>query len=249
MVAVEEHLENAPIQEAVIDFRVRRDDPIAESTFQVLQSALGDAYPTADQLQTRTFEFRVDNPDKPVSSYESTAIGYRYTSADRTYISQFRNDGFTLSRLAPYESWNSAKAEADRLWAIYVRETKPSAITRIAVRYINRIVLQFTDKAIDIEDYFLMVPKVPPELPQSTVSLLSQLKLHDSATGAAANVSISALKFEESGIPVIFDIDVFKGGEFQVNGDESWDFLEKLRELKNIIFFHSITDKTMELFK
>lgn len=250
MVAVQEHLNNAPIQEAVIDFRIRREGPIAESDYLTLHDRIRNEYPTADQLHADTYKFRLNEPDQPYGEFEHRAYGYRYTSNEKTYVVQFRNDGFTLSRLAPYETWELAKAEAYRLWKIFETGTKPSAITRVAVRYINRIVLQFIDHKIDLEDYFLIVPTVPPELPQATVSLLSQLKLHDIESGAAANVSVSALSgVEASGLPVIFDIDVFKGGEFEIDSQKYWDLLEQLRKLKNKIFFHSITEKALELFK
>lgn len=248
MVAIRKHLDNAPITEAVIDLRVRRDGSITESDYQALHDAIREEFPGSDTLYTRTFQFRIDKPDQPIDSIDHGIGGYRYTSSDKTYVVQFRNDGFSLSRLAPYETWDILKAKANRLWEIYRNGTKPSAITRVAVRYINTILLQFIEGKIDLEDYFLIVPTVPPELPQATVSSLSQLKLHDIESGASANFNISTMKIEENGLPILFDIDVFKGGEFQVDSHEYWDLLEKLRELKNKIFFHSITGKTLELF-
>jgi uncharacterized protein (TIGR04255 family) len=50
-------------------------------------------------------------------------------------------------------------------------------------------------------------------------------------------------------VPLIFDIDVFREAAFDVKGEELWQAFEKLRDLKNNIFFKSITPKAKELFR
>ena len=54
---------------------------------------------------------------------------------------------------------------------------------------------------------------------------------------------------EGARLPLIFDIDVFRLGSFAVATDEIWTMFESLRNLKNEIFFKSITPKAEELFK
>jgi uncharacterized protein (TIGR04255 family) len=249
MVAVQGHLERAPITEAVIDLRIRREEPIPKVTYENLHKAIRTDYPKSNELHVSGFQFRITDPELSIKTLDHKALGYRYISKDKTYVAQFRDNGFTLSRLEPYQTWEILKDEAARLWDIYCNETDPEAITRIAVRYINRIVLQFVSPKIDLEDYFLMVPSVPPELPQATASMLTQLKLHDLRTGAASSISISTQNIEGGALPVVFDIDVFKGGEFNISERTYWDALERLRELKNRIFFGCITDKTLELIR
>jgi uncharacterized protein (TIGR04255 family) len=50
-------------------------------------------------------------------------------------------------------------------------------------------------------------------------------------------------------LPLIFDIDVFQAGLFDAKSDEIWTILEGLRNLKNDIFFKSLTDKAKDLFR
>jgi len=65
--------------------------------------------------------------------------GYLFQSPIEKKIVQARIDGYTFNKLKPYESWDSFRTEARKLWNIYFQITKPVRITRIALRYINRI--------------------------------------------------------------------------------------------------------------
>ena len=50
-------------------------------------------------------------------------------------------------------------------------------------------------------------------------------------------------------LPLILDIDVVCETGFEVGSEEVWRLFEKLHDLKNDIFFDSITDRTKELFR
>ena len=53
--------------------------------------------------------------------------------------------------------------------------------------------------------------------------------------------------FKSGEIPLIFDIDVLKDTDYSKSADQIWSDLEILRNLKNDIFFKSITEKAKEL--
>jgi uncharacterized protein (TIGR04255 family) len=44
------------------------------------------------------------------------------------------------------------------------------------------------------------------------------------------------------------DIDVFREVSLEPDSEKIWEILEELRNIKNNIFFKSITQKTKELF-
>ena len=67
--------------------------------------------------------------------------GVRLTSEDGRQVAQLRTDGFSFSRLAPYEDWSTFFAEAGRLWGAYIDIAEPRRTTGVAVRYINQIVV------------------------------------------------------------------------------------------------------------
>jgi uncharacterized protein (TIGR04255 family) len=49
-------------------------------------------------------------------------------------------------------------------------------------------------------------------------------------------------------LPLIFDIDAFRMAAFSVQDQTLWETFEHLHNLKNDIFFKSITPKAKELF-
>ena len=93
-------------------------------------------------------------------------------------------------------------------------------------------------------------PEVPEKLPQGLSSFLTRVVIPIPSLGATA-IIIQALEgiSDPSIIPIILDIDVFKEAQFDANGKDAWETIDKLRDLKNEMFFQSITEKTVELFQ
>jgi len=65
----------------------------------------------------------------------------------------------TYSHLPPYSNWNAFRDEVRPLWERYVEFVKPEAVTRIALRYINRIYIPQT--VYELSDYFRLYPQIP----------------------------------------------------------------------------------------
>jgi len=49
--------------------------------------------------------------------------------------------------------------------------------------------------------------------------------------------------------PYIFDIDVFRGAQSQSNSDDIWNSLHELRQVKNRVFFESLTELCIGMFE
>ena len=60
-------------------------------------------------------------------------------SDEEALMVQARLNGFTVNKFAPYVTWSQLKARALPLWHEYVRIGRPIKITRLAVRYTNRL--------------------------------------------------------------------------------------------------------------
>src|SRR3989337_3834665 len=97
----------------------------------------------------------------------------------------------------------------------------------------------------DLKDYLVSPPDVPERLPQGISSYLMRMVLHDPDSGAQAVVTQAMEALPSNKIPIILDIDVFAERQITppAQGD-LWRELEKLRVLKNRIFFESITERT-----
>ena len=123
------HLQNAPIVEAVIDFRVVRQEQVSSETFENLGWFIGEQYTRKTSIQSLQARFGVDNGKLLGPWQMQTDIGWRYQTA--TEIAQFRVDGFTFSKIERYTTWEEVSQEAFRLWKVYVDTAKPREVSRV----------------------------------------------------------------------------------------------------------------------
>jgi uncharacterized protein (TIGR04255 family) len=243
------HLRNAPITEAIIDFRVKTRTAFRPEEFAGLRPRLTERFPNVDErrgLQT-TFDMLEKQGQPPVVK-DLGLQGYFFKTSDKKTIAQFRVDGFTFNRLHPYTSWEELFPQAMDLWRLYASVSKPDAIMRLAVRYINRIVLPAGP--IAFETYLRAAPVIPPELPQYISGFLTRVTIHDPKTDIAAHVA-QALEASPPGnqLAVILDIDAYKQSEFSTDDPAIEQAFDQLRAFKNLIFFNSLTDETLRRFE
>jgi uncharacterized protein (TIGR04255 family) len=244
------HLSRAPIIEAIIDFRIEPEKEFPLNKLSDLVAKVGDTYPQHEKRNLFESRVKIMPSQRQISqsTHEKGLHGFFFKSEDEQNIAQFRVDGFTFNHLEPYTSWDPIFTEAKRLWGVYADIMAPEFVTRIAVRYINRLKLPLSIK--ELSQYLTILPQIPDDLPKSVSSFLIKMVLVEEQTGLMANIT-QAL---ESGIvsdhvPIIFDIDVYREGRFKPNDPEIWRVFGDLREMKNRIFFRYITDNTVELFR
>lgn len=245
------HLRNAPITEAIFDFRVKARAGFRGEEFAPLRSQLADRFPKMEERRGVQFEVKVkmiEGKGQPPVIQDIGLQGYFFKAADEKTVAQFRVDGFTLNRLHPYTSWEELFPLVIELWRLYSAIARPEVITRLAVRYINRI--PFPPGPVQLETYLRSAPVVPPELPQNVINFLTRVTIHDPAVDIAAHIA-QALEVNVSGKQpaVIFDIDAFKQGEFAIDDPAIEEMFNRLRGFKNLIFFNSLTEETVRQFE
>jgi uncharacterized protein (TIGR04255 family) len=243
------HLKNAPITEAIFDFRVNPKQKFDANLLLNAEKILSDTYPKRDPLRQIEGKFGievVDNKTRFISPQDRGIQGYMFKSEDDKNIAQFRKEGFTYNRLKPYISWDNAINETKYLWNIYKQEAKPELITRIAVRYINHLQIPLGD----LSDYITNPPRVPDGVPKQISSFLSRIVINDTEREIRANVTQALEKsLEANYVTIILDIDVYKVENYDVDDERIWLIFNRLRELKNLIFFSSITEKAVERYQ
>lgn len=241
-------LRNAPIVEALVDFRVPPNPDVNEASFQDLRAALAPNFPKDEAKKRRDAQIRVGaNGQLETNVTELGFHGLFLTSADQRTVIQFRPDGFTFSRLKPYTSWPEIREQAFAYWGMYVDAARPQTLVRVALRYINRMVIPMTHGA-DFDSYLAAAPVVPPALPQLVGYFLTTIVLHEPKQQLQANVTQSLEQSTGETMQVLFDIDAYRQHDFPVTGDNVRDVFEALHAFKNAIFFESLTEAALEAF-
>ncbi len=241
-------LRNAPIREAIVDIKV---SPLVNiDNLAPFFESLKDSFPQQQLMQQSTFGFEIGPKAMRTSRVDGALQGRRFTSKDGKHIVQFRVDGFTFSRLPPYETWESMRAQAEPLWKQFQLQSKAETISRTAVRYIN--VMNLPVPIADFREYLCAPPSLPPSLPQELGGFFSRIIVIHREIDAAAFVTQALESLLDNKAQLILDIDVFKetaGGDWKASDVSTWDKLEEMRNFKNRIFFESITEKTAGLFE
>lgn len=240
-------LRNAPIREAIIDLRVRENRTLDMHQLDGIRSRLEPDYLKKGPIVELRTDITVSDEGRGVSETKARELGIRLHSRDERYVAQFSREGFTFSRLAPYETWERLVEEAQRLWVIYLELTRPEGISRVATRFINDLQLPM-QPGEQFEEYLATPPQVPAALPQHVMQFLQRIVIHDMNTGLRAIVTQLLQGAWNDRIPVILDIDVFCLREFEPSNGDAWSCLGKMREFKNRVFFESLTEKAVGLY-
>ena len=238
---------NAPITEAIIELRV---DPRADLSFddlQTLRPAMEESYPTMTPTHAATGLMEVRPGASASASASHQQTGLKFLTTDEKCICQFRKIGMVFSRLAPYERWEPFRDEARRLWTMYREMTQPRRVTRLAVRYINRI--DIPNHSVDLKQYFRTSPEISSDLPQNLTGFFMQLRIPQEDLDGQVLINQTIIPPDREGvISVVFDLDLFRAEDIPEGEEEIWSFFETLHARKNEVFEACITDKTRKLF-
>jgi uncharacterized protein (TIGR04255 family) len=249
--AIPRHLPKAPITEAVIDFMI---DVAPEKGFSHLEACyrqLDFGYRQQGAVLAGAFQLTTSDTAVGIANVPGAdqRVGLRLLSKDDKYVALVRVNGMSVSRLSPYEDFETLSAEMRRLWNIYINRWIPGNIKRVACRFINDLRLPM-GHGQSFGNFVKTFIEIPPKLPQNISGFVQQFVMQDPGTQSNVRLSLAWNGQNQGGrIPVIFDIDAFKFVDLEIHDEESWELLGKLRDLKNACFFEALTDECIKLYE
>ena len=240
------HYPNAPLTEAILDIRVKLPSQITPAKLKSVQVGEKERYP--QQEKGLLFVGEMSMGEQVGASAKQALKGYRFISQGKRQIFQARFDGFTFNRLAPYETWETFRDEARRLWNVYRSIAKPQNITRLALRYINRLDLPFPLN--DLKDYLRTTPEISPNMSQTLSGYFMQLQLPQPDIGAMLCLNQTLIPPPGPNlVSVILDFDLFCQENVPGSEQDIWKQFEVLRNRKNEVFEACLTNKTRKLIR
>lgn len=239
------HLNNAPIREGLVD--IQFEPTVSMETLQVFASAVKAEFAEQTTVWQQAFGFQVGPDGTAAGQQERSSVGLRLADKERVLI--VRTNGFTYSRLPPYQDWHELRASAKLLWDTFLEIVRPETVTRTAVRYINVLPLPMGTE--DFSVFLNASPVVPDALPQGLASFLQRVIMVDPEGNRQAIVTqaLEDSQPTEGRVNVILDIDAIRPKRLASISEEVWSGLDTLRDFKNDIFFEHITERTAELFE
>lgn len=240
------HYNHPPITEAILDLRVGASGSAPQNAWNLIQQQVADEYP--DFMPVLAQQLQIQPGPAIQFSVSQASPGAVFQSRDRTKAFQVGEAGFTANRLRPYDSWQAFKAEAQRQWKVFSDVYKPLKIERASLRYINQIAIPVP--VDDLQKYLNTVPQVSGSFSHVLSGFFMQLQMKQSDLDAMLVVNETlAPQTDPTTLPIVLDIDIASEQSWSVEGEEVWDFLDKLRDRKNEVFEASITVDARKLFE
>jgi uncharacterized protein (TIGR04255 family) len=238
------HFERAPVVEAIVDIQISILAEDSLGRIKGMRLPLG--YRLAHEIRAFSGQFNVQEP--PVASVSTSALGYAFVSEDTKFVTQARLNGFTFSRMAPYDRWETFIQEAQTVWNLYREAIGESAVTQFSVRFINKLHLP---NSVEISLYLKTFPEISKDLPQSLQNSFMRVELILSGqfTGGVLVVQEFLTNSDKEGhVGMILDNELrFPLGGPPLSDTWIWKRIDSLRELKNQVFRGSITQKLEEM--
>lgn len=237
------HYKKAPIREAIIQIQVQPEQGVEVAQLEALVANPSD-------YATRRPIFRNEvvgqfKDGKSTATAKQDRIGFRLIGAEGKHIAAFRPDGFSFSRLNPYENWTSLRSEARRIWEIYKVAIGPAKIVRVSLRYINQ--LDLPSNLRDFSDYIRTFPTISSDLPQQLSGFFMQVQIPQPDLQALLILNETLLPpTDPKVLSIVLDTDIVKIEDF-ASDEAAWTTLDALRIRKNLIFEGSITNNTRDL--
>lgn len=162
-----------PITEAVVEFRMAGSLDI--QTLQRLARDFAANYPLEEQIN----EIYIHVGDSPPK--DAPLPTFKRLSYDATEILLLKESSLGVAQLAPYVGWEAFMIRVRRDWEIWRKRTDYRQLSRIGVRFINRIDVPRMDKdsMVSPGDYLKALPSLPEELQEAEafqMNLLSRLE-------------------------------------------------------------------------
>lgn len=246
------HLENAPIVEALIAIDVQ---PLSENSIAAVEAGsaviLAD-YPDSEPLTQVQVQFGFGPGMSSLHQEQSQQnIGRKYVSSDKRQLVVFRRNGFSFSRLPPYQRWESFRNETKRLWEVYRNSAGMIRVVSFGLRYINRVNIPVGRPV----DEFLNLYAEVPNNADGSLRTINSLYLRLDST--LAEIPTGRLIIQQATLPqqqtdsatLSLDFDIRVTPDREITDEYVWATLEIARDVKNQIFKESLKPEFMETFR
>ncbi len=226
-------LRNAPIVESIAYFRLgpeMTDDAIA-----VFRERIRGDFPRDDVSETNS------------ASGGSTLV---FTSDDLKRFVRIGTGDLAYHKLAPYGDGNDFRNELRILWGQFRDVVAQVRVTQVALRAINRI--EPDDSGGSHEDYFRTYPAISSGVPDELFSAFMRLGvLHPVHKDVSGVINWAAQPPTDPVSKVAFILDIEASRRIREPGEDAhmWESMELLRVFRNQLFFESITEKTVEVYR
>lgn len=241
---------NPPIEEAVCEFRFAPGPAWNLTVPGLFYEKIRDVYPGEPRQQNLIqAEFQMEPmPASPELAFRHDFIKLLFQSADTKKLVGVGANLLSIHSLRPYEGWEGFSKRINEAFQAYLDVAKPVGVTRIALRYINRIAVA-VNQEIELSEYFTVYPQLPNGVPSRISGFFTRTEsiYEDIPIKLVITLSDDAPPAGE----VVFILDLEASQEWLEKPlaiEEALSSLYELKQREGQVFENLITDRTRELF-
>jgi uncharacterized protein (TIGR04255 family) len=151
----------------------------------------------------------------------------------------------SVNVLRPYDGWERFRPRIERALRAYNEVAASKGVTRLGVRYINKIVLP--EKEVDLGIYFKCGPPIAPELPSKMAGFMSRVEfLYDD--GVRLLLTQASIDAPEEQSAFLLDLDLIWESTNARSLDAMMAVIDDLHEREGAAFEAIITDAARRVF-
>ncbi len=241
---------SAPITEAVIEIKFA--NPLSEDLFASVSRKFNKHYLKHQNVQNLSVAVQIptNQTETPKTAIDKE-LGHRLSSEDMTELIVLWPSTFMVSQLAPYPGWDVFFQRFVRDWAIWKRNVNFREVSRIGVRYINRIDIPKSKdgKPLEYEAYLNVYPKVPDILgPVNAYAVQAGFPIEDIRCQLTLNSAVVAAPILDH-VSFVMDQDIAREIDPPQSDEAIFALLNAIRIKKNVVFESCISDLARSLFE
>ncbi len=132
-------------------------------------------FPEIQPVGTVAFQLLIGQPSVlPEPAQSQNAAAFRFATSDGARFVQLSKTNFVYQTNEPYLGWKDFRTALMQHWSAYAKVANPTAIVKIGLRYINRIV-KSKEKA-SLSDWIKATPDLPSALIASRQHFLGRVE-------------------------------------------------------------------------
>lgn len=237
-----QHYSNSPIIESIIEIRTSRTEREVEAAVADFRSKIAEAY--GDEQPHLDVAVNLGPGDQMTSSRRLDGSTFR--TSDNRQIAGVYTDRFLYRRMAPYDCWETFRAEAQRLWLIYRETFNPATVGRLGLRYVNRFAFPVGS---ELKDYLNFYPELAGSLPQGLDGFLIRVQIPQPEITGISLLTCSTNQSDAETVYILLDIDLVTITDLPQDTEAVWNLMEQFHDKQNETFRACITPKTEDLIK
>jgi len=176
---------------------------------------------------------------------DTKIIGYTFSTKDQKVKLNIEQGTVTYHDERKYAGWDHFKSSISSFLSLISPIISDSIIQCVSIRFINKFVLPDFKNPLDYTNIIISsAVEIEHAYPVSKYSFKLFHEIPETNIKGWVNHSLDNV---DGKLNYIFDIDILNHENIVYDQDTIMDMLEKMRDVKNEIFFETLTEKTLSL--